>query len=132
MGGIDGVIDVCMLMDFYGALLTPRQAEFMGLHYGEDLSLAEMAESFGITRQGAYEHIRKGRAQLDRLEKALGLIGRHEAAKGLGAELLGVIGEMEREAEVAGGASGDGDRLGGTARRLSEMRRLVSALLELA
>ena len=41
-----------MLFDFYGELLTPRQKEFFDLYYNEDLSLAEIAENAGISRQG--------------------------------------------------------------------------------
>ena len=41
-----------MLFDFYGELLTERQKEFYQLYYDEDLSLAEIAENYGISRQG--------------------------------------------------------------------------------
>ena len=43
---------MAMLFDFYGDILTPRQREFYDLYYNEDLSLAEIAENYGITRQG--------------------------------------------------------------------------------
>ena len=43
---------MAMLFDFYGDVLTPRQKEFYDLYYNEDLSLAEIAENNGITRQG--------------------------------------------------------------------------------
>ena len=41
-----------MLFDFYGEILTDRQKEFFDLYYNEDLSLAEIAENYGISRQG--------------------------------------------------------------------------------
>ena len=41
-----------LLFDFYGDLLTDRQKEFYDLYHNEDLSLAEIAENAGITRQG--------------------------------------------------------------------------------
>ena len=40
-----------MLFDFYGELLTDRQKEFYDLYYNEDLSLSEIAENYGISRQ---------------------------------------------------------------------------------
>lgn len=40
-----------MLFDFYGELLTDRQKEFFDLYYNEDLSLSEIAENEGISRQ---------------------------------------------------------------------------------
>ena len=41
-----------MLFDFYGDLLTDKQREYYDLHYNQDLSLAEIAASSGISRQG--------------------------------------------------------------------------------
>ncbi|MBQ7847547.1 MAG: DNA-binding protein, partial [Clostridia bacterium] len=41
-----------MLLDFYGELLTERQRELADLYYNDDLSLSEVAEECGITRQG--------------------------------------------------------------------------------
>ena len=43
---------MALLYDFYGDMLTDRQKEFYDLYYNEDLSLAEIAENYGITRQG--------------------------------------------------------------------------------
>ena len=43
---------MAMLFDFYGDLLTERQREFYDLYYNEDLSLAEIAENYGLARQG--------------------------------------------------------------------------------
>ena len=46
-----------MLFDFYGDILTPRQRELFDLYYNEDLSLAEIAENCGISRQGVRDVI---------------------------------------------------------------------------
>ena len=46
-----------MLYDFYGELLTERQKEFFDLYYNEDLSLSEIAENSGISRQGVRDVI---------------------------------------------------------------------------
>ena len=46
-----------MLFDFYGDVLTDRQKEFYDLYYNEDLSLGEIAENYGITRQGVRDVI---------------------------------------------------------------------------
>ena len=51
-----------MLFDFYGEILTERQKEFYDLYYNEDLSLGEIAENYGITRQGVRDVIKIGRA----------------------------------------------------------------------
>ena len=51
-----------MLFDFYGELLTDKQREYFDLHYNEDLSLAEIAEQSGISRQGVWDIIRRAEA----------------------------------------------------------------------
>ena len=51
-----------MLFDFYGELLTERQKEFFDLYYNEDLSLSEIAENSGISRQGVRDVIVRAEA----------------------------------------------------------------------
>ena len=65
-----------LLYDFYGDLLTDRQKEFYDLYYNEDLSLAEIAENYGITRQGVRDVIVRAEAYLTEIEDRTGLIRR--------------------------------------------------------
>jgi hypothetical protein len=65
-----------MLFDFYGDVLTERQKEFYDLYYNEDLSLAEIAENYNITRQGVRDVIVRAEAILTDLEDKTGLIKR--------------------------------------------------------
>jgi hypothetical protein len=53
-----------LLFDFFGDLLTERQREFFDLYYNEDLSLGEIAENNGITRQGVRDIIVRARGTL--------------------------------------------------------------------
>ena len=62
---------MAMLFDFYGDVLTPRQKEFYDLYYNEDLSLAEIAENNGITRQGVRDVIVRAEAILTDLETGI-------------------------------------------------------------
>ena len=62
-----------MLLDFYGELLTDKQRECFDLHYNEDLSLAEIAEEIGISRQGVHEMIKKSEEELRFYEEKLNL-----------------------------------------------------------
>lgn len=70
-----------MLFDFYGEVLTPRQKEFFDLYYNEDLSLAEIAENYGISRQGVRDVIVRAEAILTDLEDKTGLIKRFHAMR---------------------------------------------------
>jgi len=66
-----------MLFDFYGELLTDRQKEFFDLYYNEDLSLAEIAENTGISRQGVRDVIVRAEAAMQEVEDKTGLIRRY-------------------------------------------------------
>lgn len=67
---------ITMLFDFYGEVLTPRQKEFFDLYYNEDLSLAEIAENYGISRQGVRDVIVRAEAIMTDLEDKTGLMKR--------------------------------------------------------
>lgn len=70
---------MALLYDFYGDVLTERQKEFYDLYYNEDLSLAEIAENNGITRQGVRDVIVRAEGILSDLEDKTGLIKRFHA-----------------------------------------------------
>ncbi len=62
-----------ILLDHYGALLGDRQREILENYVLDDLSLSEIAENFGITRQGVRDSIKKSEEALAHYEAALGL-----------------------------------------------------------
>lgn len=66
-------LEVGILLDFYGELLTPEKREVVQLYFDEDLSLSEIAETIGITRQGVRDRIEKAKAQLYIYEEKLRL-----------------------------------------------------------
>lgn len=72
-------IELSMLLDLYKGLLTDKQAETMELYYNEDLSLSEIAENMGITRQGVRDALVKAEKILTETEERLGLGKRIEA-----------------------------------------------------
>ncbi len=67
---------MALLYDFYGDVLTDRQKEFYDLYYNEDLSLSEIAENYGISRQGVRDVIVRAEAALTELEDKTGIIRR--------------------------------------------------------
>jgi predicted DNA-binding protein YlxM (UPF0122 family) len=69
-------LDISMLLDFYGDMLTEKQRDVAEFYYNEDLSLAEIAEHSGITRQGVRDSIKRAEFQLLEYEEKLGLYGR--------------------------------------------------------
>ena len=68
-------LDISVLLDFYGDMLTEKQREVIGFYYNEDLSLSEIGE-FGRYRQGVRDSIKRGEAVLLEMEERLGLAKR--------------------------------------------------------
>lgn len=69
-----------VLLDYYGPILTDKQRSILSEYYDQDLSLAEIAENYGITRQGVRDAIKHGEATLTQMENSLGY-ARREAAQ---------------------------------------------------
>ncbi len=80
------------LLDFYGDILSERRREIMKMYYEEDLSLAEIADISGISRQGVRDSLKKSEAELIRLEETLGLSSRFEKLK---SDLAIVLSELD-------------------------------------
>lgn len=70
-------IEISYLLDFYGDVLTQKQKDVMDQYYNNDFSLAEIAENFGITRQGVRDAIKRGESILQDLEAKVGFAARH-------------------------------------------------------
>ncbi len=83
--------DVTLWLDFYGQLLTERTREVLELHYNEDMSLSEIAENLGISRQGVHDKIRQGCRQLAQLESDLGLAARFRSQRQCVTEALAAL-----------------------------------------
>ena len=84
-----------MLYDFYGELLTDRQKEFFDLYYNEDLSLAEIAEQTGITRQAVRDLIKHGEERLYELEECLHVYERGQAVKNAAERIIALTDSSE-------------------------------------
>lgn len=74
---LDKVLKVGLLFDFYGALLTEKQQQCLEMHYLQDLSLSEIADEFGVSRQAVHDILRRAEQTLNEYEVKLKLIERH-------------------------------------------------------
>ena len=70
-------MEIAGLLDFYGETLTKKQRYFLECYYNDDLSLSEIAENEGITRQGVRDAVMRAGAQLEQLEEQLGVMQRY-------------------------------------------------------
>ena len=99
----DDITRQSLLYDFYGELLTERQKEVMELYNEENLSLAEIAEEFGISRQGVHDALHKAQKALEDYEQKLGLVERFSVAR----EAIGNISaELDSTIEMAAAEGG--------------------------
>ena len=71
-------LEMTLLLDYYGELLTEKQKTCFDLHYNQDLSLGEIAEEAGISRQGVHDSLSKAEQALLELEQKLGCLANRE------------------------------------------------------
>ena len=69
-------VDLAFLSAFYGGMLTEKQRRVLSLHCEEDLSLGEIADEVGITRQAVHETLSRAAARLTEMEDKLGAAAR--------------------------------------------------------
>ena len=74
----DRTLQMTLLYDFYGELLTDRQRELFDLYYNEDLSLAEIAQQYGISRQGVRANLMHAERTLFQMEEKTGFAAGYE------------------------------------------------------
>ena len=73
---LDKKVDLAFLSAFYGGMLTDKQRRVLSLHCEEDLSLGEIAEEVGISRQAVHETLTRAAARLTEMEERLGVAAR--------------------------------------------------------
>ena len=71
-------IELAWLAAFYGGLLTDKQRQVLALHCEEDLSLAEIAQEAGISRQGVHDMLTRAAQRLFEMEEKLGMAARFQ------------------------------------------------------
>ena len=79
--------EMTLLLDFYGDTLTERQRRLFDLYYNQDLSLGEIAENEGISRQSVHDTILRAEASLETLETQLGCVARSREIRRVAEEI---------------------------------------------
>jgi len=73
---MDKMVRTGLLYDFYGGLLTAKQRQAMELYFLENWSLAEIADSEGVSRQAVYDLLQRSERAIEEYERKLGLMDR--------------------------------------------------------
>ena len=110
-----------LLFDFYGELRTDKQKELFDLYYNDDLSLTEISETVGISRQGARDAIVRAEATLLDTEKKVGLVKKYAAV----AEKIGKIGDCAHYLSQMNSGKNKDFKM---AEKISEILKLVGEL----
>ncbi len=89
---IDRVEYASMLYDFYGALLNEAGREVMAMYHEDNLSLSEIAEELGQSRQAVHYTLKKAEKALGEYEEKLGLVAAYKKNQERAAVAFGIIG----------------------------------------
>ncbi|NLY52467.1 MAG: putative DNA-binding protein [Firmicutes bacterium] len=120
---MDQTVHMGLLFDFYGQLLTEKQRLFFSLYHQDDLSLGEIAEQYGVTRQAVYDIIQRSQKSLTNFEEKLGLIKRYVRQREQLERLQGKLKELADELSLAAVSEP-------WQRQLAEVQELLAELLE--
>lgn len=81
-------LEMTLLFDYYGELLTQRQRMCFDLRHNQDLSLQEIAEELEVSRQGVHDNLSRAEALLRNMEEKTGCVRRDLACRKAVAEIL--------------------------------------------
>ena len=81
-------LEMTLLFDYYGDLLTARPRSCVDMRYNQDLSLSEIAEELGVSRQGVYDNLSRAEALLRNMEEKTGCVQREMETRKAVREIL--------------------------------------------
>lgn len=87
-------LEMTLLFDYYGDLLTERQRMCFDLRHNQDLSLAEIAEELNVSRQGVHDNLSRAEALLRNMEEKTGCVRRDLACRKAAQEIIGAASQL--------------------------------------
>ena len=94
-------LERALLFDTYGGMLTDKQRECFDMRYNQDLSLGEIGEILGVSRQAVNDNLTRTEALLRRMEDNIGCVRRDLLIRKAAREILSAAAELERSADPA-------------------------------
>ena len=98
MEQVGDILQLSLLLDFYGELLTPKQRDVFTMYHQDDLSLSEIAAEEGVSRQAVQDQLRRTEKLLAGYEERLGLVARFLEQKRLVRQIRTLAGELNETA----------------------------------
>ena len=94
-------VETVLLFDYYGRMLTDKQKEYLDLRYNQDLSLGEIAEIMGVSRQAIFDNLTRTEALLRRMEENIGCVKRDMLVRKAAREILEAAAVLDTSSDPA-------------------------------
>lgn len=88
-------LEMTLLFDYYGELLTQRQRDCLDMRYNQDMSLGEIAQELGVSRQGVFDNLNRAETLLRNMEAKTGFLRRDEKVRQAARKILEAAKAME-------------------------------------
>ena len=88
-------LEMTLLLDYYGGMLTDKQRDCFDMRYNQDLSLGEIGEALGVSRQAVCDNLTRTEALLRRMEENIGCVRRDRITRQAVQEILNAAAELE-------------------------------------
>ena len=98
-------VETIQLFDYYGRMLTDKQKEYHDLRYNQDLSLGEIAEIMGVSRQAVFDNLTRTEALLRRMEENIGCVKRDMLVRKAAREILEAAAVLDASSDPTVSAS---------------------------
>lgn len=89
-------LEMTLLFDYYGELLTQRQRDCLDMRYNQDMSLGEIAQELGVSRQGVFDNLNRAETLLRNMEEKTGFLRRDEKVRRAAQKILKAAKALEQ------------------------------------
>ncbi len=93
--------EIILLYDCYGSMLTDKQREYIDMRYNQDLSLSEIGEMMGVSRQAVFDNLARTEALLRRMEENIGCVKRDRMTRKAVQEILDAAAVLDTSSDPA-------------------------------
>ena len=93
--------EMTLLYDYYGRMLTEKQQECIDMRYNQDLSLGEIAEIQGVSRQAVFDNLTRTEALLRRMEENIGCVKRDMLIRKAARDILEAAAVLDTSSDPA-------------------------------
>ena len=92
-------LEMALLFDYYGGMLTQKQRDCFDLRYNQDLSLGEIGQVLGVSRQAVCDNLARAEALLRRMEENIGCVRRNAETRGAVQEILDAAAALQKSSD---------------------------------